>query len=228
MNSVSLHETPHARHMIKKTYLLFLLLQLCALPTMAQLSTVWDDTRFLQEPMKKVMLIVQFHDEGLREEASELLLKAIGDKGVGMMDAYCMLHYDSMYRYSTLERKLDSAEVDGILIARLVDVRESDMYIMPGDVIPPYAYNYFEYYSFYYYNDLGIITRPGYYEKQGREFRIDLNLYQNRGDMIVWGAQYRLSSYAKTAKALSPVAKATAKALLSKKLVQQAEKNGGR
>jgi hypothetical protein len=211
--------------MIKKTYLLsFLLLQLCALPATAQLRTVWDDTRFLQEPMKKLLLIVQFHDKDLRGEASESLLKALSGKGIVMIDAYSMLHYDSMYRYSTLERKFDSAGVDGILIARLVDVRESDMYIMPGDVIPPYAYNYFEYYSFYYYNDLGIITRPGYYEKQGREFRIDLNLYQNRGDMIVWGAQYRLSSYAKTAKALSPVAKATAKALLSKKLVKQAEK----
>jgi hypothetical protein len=210
--------------MIKKTCLLLFLLQLCAFSATAQLRTVWDDTRFLTEPMKKVMLIVQFQDEGLRTEAVELLLKAHGDKGVAIMDAYCMLHYDSMYRYSTLERKLDSAGVDGILIARLVDIRESDMYIMPGDVIPPYAYNYFEYYSFYYYHDLGIITRPGYYEKAGRNFRIDLNLYQNKGDMIVWGGQYMLSSYAKTAKSLWPMAKATAKSLLTKKLLRQAEK----
>jgi len=201
---------------MKKILLIFLLLPLFSF---AQIKTVWLDARFMKEPLRKLVVISQFYDEQVRGQVEENVISALEKKGIGAVSGDNILIYDSMYYYSTVERKLDSAGADGLLIVKMVEVRSTDMYILPQELIPPYAYNYYEYYSFYYYHDLPIISNPNYYRKPNMTFRIDVNLYQNKGDMIVWGGKTKALNPLEPEKAVKSLGKNIAKRMLSENVV---------
>lgn len=204
---------------MKKLTISLLAVIVCQAIALAQVTGTWLDARFMKKPMHNVLVVPQFIDNQQRVEAGDALVRAFSDKGVGAVPASGIIHYDSMYYYSTLERKLDSAGVDGILIIRLAEVRGTDMYILPGEAIPPFAYNYYEYYSYYYYHDMPIISDPNYYRKPGLSFRIDMYLYRNKGDMAVWGGQTRVVDPMKPVKSWDKMAKKIVKILRSEGLV---------
>ena len=200
--------------------LLFILI-LVPLFGSAQIKTVWKDTRFMQEPLKKIMVISQFYDADQRMQAEKDIIQALEGKGIETVAASSVLIYDSMYYYSTLERILDSAGADGLLIVKLIEERSTDLYILPEEFIPPYAYNYYEYYSFYYYHDLPIISDPNYYRKPGRTFRIDAYLYQNKGDMAIWGGRSKQVDPMKPEKAINSLGKRLTKKMLSEDVISE-------
>jgi hypothetical protein len=101
----------------------------------------------------------------------------------------------------------------------MVEERSTDMYILPEELIPPYAYNYYEYYSFYYYHDLPIIMDPNYYRKPGRTFRIDVYLYQNKGDMVIWGGKGKPINPLEPQKAIGKLGKSVVKQILKEGVV---------
>jgi hypothetical protein len=204
---------------MKRNIFGLIVILLLSMPAAAQIQTVWKDARFLKQPMKKILVLSQFFDPGLRDEVTENFTTALADKGIRAVPAYDVLSYDSLFFYSTMERLLDSAGVDGIMVIKMIDIKNTDVYIMPQEMIPPYAYNYYEYYSFYYYHDLPIISDPNYYRRPGIAFRIDVNLYQNRGDMIVWSGKSKELNPLDPEKAIKSLGKKTAKILLSEDLV---------
>ena len=193
---------------------------LIVLSSLAQVKTVWKDARFLKEPMQKLVVVSQFVNHEQRQMAENSMIEALVSKGIDAVAAYDIFTYDSMNYYITLERKLDSAKVDGILVMKMVDARSTDMYVMPEEMVPPYAYNYYEYYSFYYYNELPIISDPNFYRRPNKTFRIDINLYQNKGDMIVWGGQSKAIDPLHPEKVIEKLGKKVVKSLLSQDLVE--------
>jgi hypothetical protein len=203
---------------MKKLFLLFILIPLFG---SAQIKTVWKDTRFMKEPLKKVMVFSQFYNADQRLQAEENIVQALENKGIGAVSASSILIYDSMYYYSTLERILDSAGAEGLLIVKLIEERSTDLYIMPEEFIPPYAYNYYEYYSFYYYHDLPIISDPNYYRKPGRTFRIDIYLYQNKGDMAIWGGRSKQVDPLKPEKVIKSLGIKVTKKMLSEEVISE-------
>jgi len=202
---------------MKKLLLLFLFLPLISV---AQLNTSWKDARFLKDPLKNLMVVSQFYEQELREKVEVDMIAALQKKGIGAVPASKVLIYDSLYLYSTLERKLDSAAIDGILFIKMIEIRSTDMYILPQELIPPYAYNYYEYYSYYYYNDLPLISDPNYYRKPRQTFRIDIYLYQNKGDMAVWGGQTKMLDPLHPEKVLKSMPGKAVKKMLSEGVVE--------
>jgi len=194
---------------------MFILLMLSA----TSQTLIMKDTRFLREPIEKVAVLTQIPDDSLLQSVESSILTALERKGIAAMSTRDFLIKDSVYRYSTLEREFKNNAIDGILIVKLVTIEISDQYIFPGDVLPPDAYNYYEYYSVYYYYDLPIITEPGYFAKENRTFRIDLNLYQNQGDMIVFSAQTPVFDPLSPEKITKSIGKKIAKILGSKEFV---------
>ncbi len=201
---------------MKKIFLIFLFIPVFSF---AQVNTVWKDARFMKEPLQKLMVVSQFYDQQLSSDIEKNVIDALQNKGIAAVSANYVFLPDSMYYYSTFERKLDSAGLDGILFIKMVDVRSTDMYIIPQEMIPPYAYNYYEYYSFYHYHDLSVISDPNYYRKPGMTFRIDVNLYQNKGDMIVWGGQTKTLNPLEPDKVVKSLGKKLVKTMLSEKVV---------
>jgi len=202
---------------MKKLFLIFLLLPVLV---SAQVKTHWKDARFLAEPMKNLLVVSQFYDNDLRSLVESNMLDALKSKEIGAVAASSVLEYDSLYLYSTMERKLDSAGIDGILIIKMIEERSTDTYILPEELIPPYAYNYYEYYSFYYYHDLPIIMDPNYYRKPGRTFRIDVYLYQNKGDMAAWGGKSKSLNPLEPEKAIKKLGKSVTKRMLQEDVAE--------
>ena len=201
---------------MKKLLLIFLLTPVFAF---SQVKTIWKDGRFMQKPIEKIMVFSQFYNSEFRAEAETNMVEALEKKGISTVRASEVFLNDSMYYYSTMERKLDSCGADGIMIIKLIEERSTDTYIMPEELIPPFAYNYYEYYSFYYYHDLPIIMDPNYYRKPGRTFRIDVYLYQNKGDMVVWGGQSKQVNPLEPQKAIGKLGKSVAKQILKEGVV---------
>ncbi|RLD82281.1 MAG: hypothetical protein DRJ15_02040 [Bacteroidetes bacterium] len=202
---------------MKKIFLILLLLPLFSF---AQVKTHWKDARFLAEPMKNILVVSQFYDGEIRAQLEDIMIDALESKGIGAVAASSVLVYDSMYLYSTIERKLDSAGIEGMLIVKMIEERSTDMHILPQELIPPYAYNYYEYYSFYYYHDLPILSDPNYYRRPGRTFRIDAYLYQNKGDMAAWGGQSKSLNPLEPEKAIKKLGKSITKRMLQETVVE--------
>jgi len=198
---------------------LLLIFVLTPVLSFSQVKTHWKDARFLAEPVKKIMVFSQFYNNKFRAEAETNMIDAMEKKGISAVRASEVFVYDSMYLYSTMERKLDSCAADGIMVIKMVEERSADMYIMPEELIPPFAYNYYEYYSFYYYHDFPIIMDPNYYRKPGRTFRIDVYLYQNKGDMVIWGGQTKAIDPLEPQKVIGKLGKSVAKQIMKEGVV---------
>lgn len=206
---------------MRKSSFAFLIMLIMFFPASAQIMTIMEDTRFLKGPMENIAIITQIHDEQLRQDVGQSLVSAFHNKGVDAVNADDFMIPDSMFYYSTLEREFNSAGVDGILIVKIVDAEDADMYIYPGDVLAPDAYNYYEYYSVFFYYDLPIISAPAYYQREDIAFRIDFNLYQNKGDMIIWCGQSKQIDPNGLEKIIKGMGKKLVKTLVSNKLVRK-------
>ena len=184
-------------------------------------SVIKKDTRFLRDKMNKLVLITQIPDDSLREAVAGSIIQAFQKKHIGIMNADAFMRLDTGYAYSRMEREFTDNGIDGILIVKLIDVTLSDMYIFPGDVLPPDAYNYYEFYSVYFYYDLPDIGAPDYLRRGDRRFRIDFNLYSNKGDMIILAAQTKELVPIACEKEVGALGKKLAGILLSNRLVEK-------
>lgn len=204
---------------MKKKFLALLVYVAFSASCQAQLTTILKDTRFFKGPLEKIALITQISDTAFRKDVEAAVVAAFEKKHIPCVNAYDLILPDTLIFYSTLEREFYDAGADGVLIVKLVDVELTDMYIIPGGVLPPDAYNYYEFYSVYYYFDLPVVGVPGYLQREDRTFRLDANLYQGKGDMIIWSGQSRPVDPADYGKTVQSFARKLAKILLSEDLI---------
>lgn len=189
-----------------------------------QVKTILKDTRFFDGPMEKVALITQANDESIRLDIESSFEEAFTKKKIDYTNAYDLILPDTLIFYSTLERLMYEAGTDAVLIVKLVDVELTDMYIIPGGVLPPDAYNYYEFYSVYFYYDEPLMKDSSYLIREDRTFRLDANLYQGKGDMIIWSVQSKPIDPADYEKTLKSFANKLAHGLISEKLVKKKKK----
>lgn len=206
---------------MKKFVVIVLALLTLAGDGFGQMKSILKDTRFFEGPMDKITFITQVRDDAMRHYLESSLENSFTQKKVGHVNIYDLVRPDTIAYYSTLEREMYDAKVDGVLIVKLVDVELSDMYIIPGGVLPPDAYNYYEFYSVYYYYDLPAMSDSLYLQRTDRSFRLDANLYQGKGDMIIWSVQSSIIDIADYTKTFDSFTKKLAKGLISEKLVRK-------
>lgn len=206
---------------MKRIIIIYFFIYIWAIPSEAQVSTILKDTRFFKGPLEKIAVITQVPDTSFRERLDSALAVAFNNKEILFVNTHELFPPDTLIFYSTLERELYEAGTDGVLIVKLIDVGLSDMYIIPGGVLPPDAYNYYEFYSVYYYYDLPLIGVPEYLERKDRTFRLDANLYQGKGDMIIWAGQSKIIDPTDCEDELNKFAQKLARILRSEKLVKK-------
>lgn len=202
---------------MKSRFIAILLIAL-SLPSFAQ-TVIMKDIRYLKNPMEKLIVLTQFPDDDLKELVENSIFNAFEKKGIAAVNASDLIDTDSATYYGTLEREFKNVGADGILIVKLINIETTDQYIFPGGVLPPDAYNYYEFYSVYYYYDLPILTDSGYMQRTDRTWRIDMNLYANKGDMIVLSAQTDLIDLAEPEKVTKSLGKKLAKIIRSDKTI---------
>lgn len=125
--------------------------------------------------------------------------RALEERGVDAEPAYAVLGDDRMYEQEELRAKLADADVDAILIYRMIAVDERNVYRdpapymhLPGTVVfgDPYYWYYYPGWSYYWHwrSTWDVTRSPGYWEPVAYVV-VESSLYDARKDRLVWTAK---------------------------------------
>jgi hypothetical protein len=169
----------------------------CVTPTTIQSS--WVDPTFDRGPFHRVAVVALFDTNSESRTFEQEAARALEDRGVDAVEAYSIVGDAHMLEQNELRAKLADANVDGILIYRLIAVDERQYYRpptpylhMPGGVIhgDPFYWYYYpraDYYS-YWRSTWDVTHSPGYWEPHSFVV-VESSFYDAGENRLVWTAK---------------------------------------
>ena len=168
----------------------------CATPTTIQSS--WVDPTFDRGPFHRVAVVALFDTDSESRSFEEQAARALEERGVDAVEAYSIVGDERMLEQDELRAKLADADVDGILIYRLIAVDERQLYRQPtpylhmpggfrGDPFYWYYYPRRDYYS-YWRSTWDVTHAPGYWERHSFVV-VESSFYDADKDQLVWTAK---------------------------------------
>jgi hypothetical protein len=169
----------------------------CVAPTTIESS--WVDPTFDRGPFHRVAVVALFDTDSDSRSFEQVAARALEERGADAVEAYSIVGDEHMLEQKELRAKLADADVDAILIYRLIAVDERQSYRpptpylhMPGGVIrgDPFYWYYYpraDYYS-YWRSTWDVTHSPGYWEP--RSFVVvESSFYDADKDQLVWTAK---------------------------------------
>jgi hypothetical protein len=169
----------------------------CVTPTTIQSS--WVDPTFDRGPFRRVAVVALFDTDSESRAFEQEAARALEDRRVHAVEASSIVGGEHRLDQSELRAKLADADVDGILIYRLIAVDERQYYRpptpylhVPGGIIradPFYRYYYPrpDYYS-YWRSTWDVTHLPGYWEPHSFVV-VESSFYDADKDRLVWTAK---------------------------------------
>jgi hypothetical protein len=169
----------------------------CVTPTTIQSS--WADPTFDHRPFERVAVVALFDTDAESRSFEQEATRALEAKGADAVEAYTIVGNAHMLEQSELRAKLADANVDAILIYRLIAVDERQSYRpptpylhMPGGIIrgDPFYWYYYprsDYYS-YWRSTWDVTHSPGYWEPHSFVV-VESSFYDASKDQLVWTAK---------------------------------------
>jgi hypothetical protein len=163
------------------------------------IQSTWTDPTFAGMPFERVAVVALFDTAAESRTFEQNAARALEERSIDAVAAYTVLGDERMYEQEELRSALANADVDGILIYRLIAVDERNVYRNPTPYlrVPPAAVWGDPYYWYYYprwdyywhWRSTWDVTRsPAYWEP--RTFVIvESSLYDTRTDRLVWTAK---------------------------------------
>lgn len=169
----------------------------CASATRIQSS--WTDPTFSGTPFDRVAVVALFDSTAESRTFEESAASALEARGVDAVPAYEIISDERMYEEAELRGQLADADVDAILIYRLIAVDERNVYRnptpfmhVPGGVIfgDPYYWYYYPRWNYYWHwrSTWDVTHSPGYWEPLAYVI-VESSLYDARKDRLVWTAK---------------------------------------
>jgi len=169
----------------------------CVTPTTIESS--WVDPTFDRGPFHRVAVVALFDTDAESRSFEQTAAHALEERGADAVEAHSIIGEARMLDQKELRAKLAAADVDGILIYRLIAVDERQYYRaptpflhMPGDAIrgDPYYWYYHprpDYYS-YWSSTWDVTHSPGYWEQHSFVV-VESSFYDADKDQLVWTAK---------------------------------------
>src|SRR5262249_10064138 len=101
----------------------------CATPTTIQSS--WVDPAFAGAPFRRVAVVALFDTDSESRSFEQTAARALEEHDADAVEAHSIVGDEHMLEQSELRAKLADANVDGILIYRLIAVDERQYYRPP-------------------------------------------------------------------------------------------------
>lgn len=169
----------------------------CASSTKIQSS--WTDPTFTGEPFDRIAVVALFDSIADSRTFEQAAARALDERGVDAIPAHTIVSDEQMYEEAELRGELAAADVDAILIYRLIAVDERNVYRnptpymrVPGAVIfgDPYYWYYYPRWNYYWYwrSTWDVTHSPGYWEPLTYVI-VESSLYDARRDRLVWTAK---------------------------------------
>jgi hypothetical protein len=163
------------------------------------IQSTWTDPTFERNPFGRIAVVALFDTVAENRTFEENAARELEQRGVDAVPSYTILGDDRMYEQDELRAELAEADVDGILIYRLIAVDERNVYRnpsaflhMPGGAVwgDPYYWYYYPRWDYYsHWRSTWDVTRsPGYWEPLAYVV-VESSLYDARRDRLVWTAK---------------------------------------
>lgn len=164
------------------------------------IQSSWTDPTFSGTPFSRVAVVALFDTEAESRTFEERAAAALDERGIDAVPAYTILGDEQrMYEQDELKAELATANVDGILIYRLIAVDERSVYrdpapymqvpsaVMWGDPNYWYYYPRWDYY-WHWRSSWDVTHSPGYWEPLAYVI-VESSLFDARRDRLVWTAK---------------------------------------
>jgi hypothetical protein len=164
------------------------------------IQSSWTDPTFSGTPFRRVAVVALFDTEAESRSFEENAAAALDARGVEAIPSYTILGDDGrVYEQEELKAELASADVDGILIYRLIAVDERNVYRDPGPYLrvpgtmvwgDPYYWYYYPRWDYYWHWRSSFdVTRSRDYWEPLAYMIVESSLFDARRDRLVWTAK---------------------------------------
>jgi len=169
----------------------------CVTPTTIESS--WVDPTFHRGPSQRVAVVALFDTESDSRSFEQEAASALEDHGADAIAADSIVGDEHMLDQAALRAKLADANVDGILIYRLIAVDERQYYRPPTPFLhaprgviggDPYYWYYHPRSDYYWYwrSTWDVTHSPGYWEPHSFVV-VESSFYDADKDQLVWTAK---------------------------------------
>jgi hypothetical protein len=172
---------------------------LCGCATSTTIQSTWTDPTFSSAPFGRLAVLALFDSTAESRVFEQTAARALEEHGIGAVPAYTIVSDERMYEESELREQLAAADVDGILIYRLIAVDERQVYHDPGPYIrvpgplmfgDPYYWYYYPRWNYYWHwRSTFDVTRSPEYWQPLTYVIVESSLYDTRRDRLVWTAK---------------------------------------
>lgn len=192
-------------------FILLVILSACA----TSLQTSWDDPYYKGKRFNTLIILELSEQPEIRNVFESTTAAYFDKKGLKAIPSYTKMKSDTSFKYYQFEMKFDSLGVDAILVFRMLGTEEKETFVPdPGFVFPQYYFNYYTYYL----NNYNMIHAPGYI-RTDKVVKMEVSLYSNKGDMLVWTAHSSTFALDSTEEIAKSLAKKVYRELKHKKLI---------
>jgi hypothetical protein len=164
------------------------------------IQSSWTDPTFSGTPFRRVAVVALFDTEAESRTFEENAAAALTARGVHAIPSYSILGDDGrVYEQEELKTELARADVDGILIYRLIAVDERNLYRdpapylrVPGTIFSgdPYDWYYYPRLDYYWHWRSSFdVTRSQEYWEPLAYMIVESSLFDARRDRLVWTAK---------------------------------------
>ena len=169
-----------------------------AVPT--RIESSWHDATYAGEPFERVAVLALFDTAAESRSFETQAVDLLGARGVQAVAGHTILAPDVRHSQEEMERELLAADVDAVLIFRLIAMDERRVYRPPTEYLssmPPgivwgdpfYWYYYPQWNYYWHWRSSWTVTRsPGYWQEY-TYVTVESSLYDNETDRLVYTAK---------------------------------------
>jgi hypothetical protein len=177
------------------------LMGLSSCATQSRIETTWELPAYMGKPFAKLGLIAVMKDKTENKAFELAATTKFTAAGVDAMPGFQFLGTDSLLSKSEMEKAVNNAGVDGVLIFKLIAIDKTRSYVPPTDFLvagaeysdwwndryygyyTPYPYHYWG----YWYPAYQVIRTPGYWATSST-YQVQTVLYRASDNKLVWTA----------------------------------------
>jgi hypothetical protein len=201
----------------------------CSCATSTTIESSWTDPTHSEGSFQRVAVVALFDTASESREFEQNAAEQLEARGVAAVQSHSILEDERMYEQDKLRAKLADANVDAILIYRLIAVDERQVYRPPTDYLrmppgvvrgDPYYWYYYPSWDYYWYwRSSRDVTRSAGYWEEHRYVVVESSLYDARKDQLVWTAKSSTMDDAQFAAVSSSIADRVTRELVAKEFV---------
>lgn len=175
-------------YLVAVTIFALLLLSGCAT---TRFTGVWHDESYQGGPIKSIMVVGLARNELNRNIFESAMVKAFDAQGVHAIPSRQVLGDEAISKDNVMEAA-KKANVQAVLITRLVGVKKQKYYYPPQSYVVPYPYyyrwdTYYPYVYPYPYGQLPYVQSPGYVQTY-KYVDLETNIYDSAQHQLIWSA----------------------------------------